>query len=229
MTKAEAKFRARIAELGATLLEPEYLGSDGYHLIRCPKGHETRRRLAEIDPGGHVCRMCSGRDPEVAEQAFRQRLADLGATLLEPRWLGNKTPHRVICVAGHECRPLPNNAKRWGVCLRCRGWDTNAFYILTNEATHVLKLGITTGDGRKRLNRHATDGFTTVHRFITGLPLDGGARELERHALTTLRQAGERPVRGREYFPDRVLPLVLAVLDNYPTGNASDDTQKVSA
>ncbi|WP_434593371.1 hypothetical protein [Streptomyces sp. A5-4] len=148
--------------------------------------------------------------------------------MLEPQWLGNRTPHRVICIDGHECRPLPYNTRRWGVCLRCGGWNSNAFYVLTNEDAGLLKLGITTGDGRQRLNRHAADGFTTVHRYLTGLPLDGGARDLERVALAALREAGERPVRGREYFPASVQPLVLDFADNYPTGNGSD-TQKVSA
>jgi hypothetical protein len=40
-----------------------------------------------------------------AEATFRARLAELGATLLEPIWRGNGTPHRVRCSAGHDCTP----------------------------------------------------------------------------------------------------------------------------
>ncbi|MFF1962948.1 hypothetical protein ACFVW5_04870 [Streptomyces sp. NPDC058232] len=225
--RAEKEFRSRLAEVGATLLEPAWLGALTPHRVRCADGHEVTKIPASVQQGQGVCRVCGGNDPATAEAAFRSRLEKLGATLLEPQWLGTKTPHRVICIAGHECRPLPHNALRWGVCLRCRGWNSDAFYVLTNEDTRVLKLGITSGDGRHRLNRHAADGFTTVHRFLTGLP-DGLAPEMERHALAALRLAGERPVQGREYFPSSVRPLVLDFVDNYPTGNGSD-TQEVSA
>lgn len=224
---AEAEFRSTLADLGATLLEPRWLGSLVPHRVRCVEGHESTPRPASLQQGRGVCRTCAGTDPQAAEAAFRARLAELGATLLEPEWLGSAAAHRVRCVAGHECRPTPSNARVWGVCLRCRGWDSNAFYVLTNEDAAVLKLGITTGDGRQRLGRHASAGFTAVHRFLNDLP-EGVAEALERHALSTLRLAGERPVQGREYFPASVLALVLDVVDNYPTSKPSD-TWKASA
>ncbi|MGJ3558898.1 hypothetical protein ACR6C2_07930 [Streptomyces sp. INA 01156] len=62
---------------------------------------------------GHgVCRACVGVDPVAAEAAFRARLAELDATLLEERWLGNQTPHRVLCVKGHPCTPRPATSRR---------------------------------------------------------------------------------------------------------------------
>ncbi|MER7835311.1 hypothetical protein ABTY98_05210 [Streptomyces sp. NPDC096040] len=228
MTKAEAAFRARLTEVGATLLDGgDYLGSETRHRAVCSAGHECSPRPVDVARGANVCRICAQRDPHAAEQAFRQRLADLGATLLEAKWFGNKVPHRVICAAGHECRPMPNHAMRYGICLKCRGRDTNAFYVLTNEDAELLKFGITSGDGRRRFADHAADGFTTVHRLLTELP-DGVAPALERHVIATLKLAGERPVRGREYFPDRARALVLDVVDNYPTSQPSD-TRKVSA
>ncbi|MFC8463390.1 hypothetical protein [Streptomyces sp. NPDC057250] len=219
-SKGEADFRARLTEMGAVLLEPGYRGSTADHLVRCARGHETLRRPVETVRTGNVCNICTGRNSEAAEQAFRQRLAELGATLVEPRWLGTSRPHRVICTEGHECRPTPNNASKYGICLRCRGWDSNAFYVLTNEHAGTLKLGITTGAGRQRMNRHAADGFTTLHRFLAALP-GGVAPVLERHVLATLRLAGERPVQGREYFPSSVLATVLDVVDHYPISKTS--------
>lgn len=213
--RAEEEFRSKLAELGATLLEPRWLGSLAPHRIVCAEGHESTPRPASLQQGNGVCRSCAGTDPRIAEAAFRARLTELGATLLEPEWLGSAAPHRVRCVAGHECRPTPSNTRVWGVCLRCRGWDSDAFYVLTDEDTAVLKFGITTGDGRQRLGRHASAGFTTVHRFLTDFP-EGVAPALERDVLSTLRLAGERPVRGREYFPASVLALVLDIVDNYP-------------
>ncbi|MDX2649274.1 hypothetical protein PV341_38065 [Streptomyces sp. PA03-1a] len=224
--RAESAFRQRLAELGATLLEPEWLGSLEMHRIRCQYGHESTPRPADVQQGHGICRACVGLDPATAEAKFRARLAELGATLLEPEWLGNHAPHRVLCTAGHECAPRPSNVARWGVCLRCRGWDSNAFYVVSNS-DGALKFGITTGDGRSRLSRHAGAGYETVHRLLTGLP-DGIAPRLERDVLATLRLAGERPLHGREYFPDRVRALVLDVVDNYPIGT-SGTARKVSA
>ncbi|MER6367359.1 hypothetical protein ABT255_03085 [Streptomyces mirabilis] len=227
MTKAEATFRARLAGAGATLVEGDYLGSETRHRVLCSAGHDCSPRPVDVAWGANVCRTCAQRDSHMAEQVFRQRLADLGATLLESKWLGNKTPHRVVCAAGHECRPMPNHALWHGICLKCRGWNTNAFYVLTNEDAGVLKVGITSGNGRRRLAHHAADGFTTVHRFLTELP-DGVAPDLERHVLATLKLAREHPVRGREYFPDRARALVLDIVDNYPI-NQPSDTRKVSS
>jgi hypothetical protein len=106
---AEAAFRARLAELGATLLEPRYLGGHTPHRVRCAAGHECSPRPKDLLRGRGICRTCSKRDPAITEAAFRARLAELGATLLEPRWLGVHTPHRVRCAAGHEHRPRPHD------------------------------------------------------------------------------------------------------------------------
>ncbi|MFE6551685.1 hypothetical protein ACFVHS_25240 [Streptomyces sp. NPDC057746] len=227
MTKAEAKYHAKLATLGVTLLDSEYLGGTVSRRTRCGNGHVTSRRPVDVVNGTLGCLVCAECDSSTAEQAFRHRLAELDATLLESEWLGSKRPHRVICSAGHECKPTPNNASKYGICLRCRGWDSNAFYVLTNEETAVLKLGITAGDGRRRLASHAAAGFTTIHRFLTGLP-EGVAPALERDVLATLRLAGECPVSGREYFPDHVRALVFDVVDNYPTSKPSD-TWKAAA
>ncbi|MPY47110.1 GIY-YIG nuclease family protein [Streptomyces acidicola] len=77
-----------------------------------------------------------------------------------------------------------------------------------------MKFGITSGDPRPRLSDHARDGFDCVIRLIEGLPGDLAPR-LERAVLAALRDAREAPVRGREYFPARVLGLVLDVVDGW--------------
>ncbi|MBL0777355.1 hypothetical protein G6541_08340 [Streptomyces albidoflavus] len=53
-------------------------------------------------------------------------------------------------------------------------------------------------------------------RVHTGLPADV-APALERMILAALRDAREVPVRGKEYFSGRALPLVLDLVDNHPT------------
>jgi len=121
--KSEAEFRARLAELGAILLEP-YGGSKHPHRAQCAAGHQCTPRPNDIQQGVGVCRVCSGLDPATAEAAFRARLAELGAVLLEPRWLGSLVPHRVRCAAGHESAPAPHAIQRGqGICRACVGHD----------------------------------------------------------------------------------------------------------
>jgi hypothetical protein len=43
------------------------------------------------------------------------------------------------------------------------------------------------------------------------------AKILEDEVLNTLKLAGIAPVRGREYFDISALPLILDIVDNYPT------------
>ena len=124
---AEARFRARVTELGAIMLETEWLGTNTPHQVRCADGHESKPRPSEVARGGGICRACSGKDPRVAEARFRARLAELGATLLEPKWLGVNSPHRVRCAAGHESSPHPGSVQQGqGICRTCAGNDPQA-------------------------------------------------------------------------------------------------------
>jgi hypothetical protein len=141
----------------------------------------------------------------------------MGATLLETEWLGNGQPHRVRCASGHECAPRPDAIQSGqGVCRKCAGKAWDVFYVVVDSNAELLKFGITSGNGQRRLRHHRREGFTTVHRLLSGLPSDTAPR-LERDVLAALRLAGEEPVRGREYYPDRVTALVLDIVDNYPS------------
>ncbi|WP_331746823.1 hypothetical protein [Streptomyces sp. NBC_00842] len=151
----------------------------------------------------------------MAEAAFRARLAELGATLLEPTWLGANTTHRVRCAAGHDCTPRPGNIRSGdGLCRACAGKAWDALYVVADDLD-VVKFGITSGDPRPRLSVHRRDGLDQIVRLFTGLP-DGIARELEDTLRAALRDAREEPVRGREYFPARALPLILDLIDHHP-------------
>jgi hypothetical protein len=121
---AEAAFLTRLRELGATLLEPDWLGTRTPHRVRCAYGHECQPRPESVKRGQGICRTCAGNDPAASEAKFRAALAKLGAVLVEPGWLGSQVPHRVMCAAGHECRPRPTSVIRGqGVCRRCVGLD----------------------------------------------------------------------------------------------------------
>lgn len=55
-----------------------------------------------------------------AFEDFRQRVESLGGIVLEPEWLGARTPHRCRCAVGHECRTRPDNLKSGqGMCRVC--------------------------------------------------------------------------------------------------------------
>ncbi|MFF7824222.1 hypothetical protein ACFZCM_03265 [Streptomyces rochei] len=88
------------------------------------------------------------------------------------------------------------------------------FYVVADDVNDVVKFGITSGDPRPRLAVHARDGFDRVIRLFEALPGDLAPR-LERAVLAALRDAREEPVRGREYFPARVLGLILDVVDGW--------------
>jgi len=212
---AEAAFRARLAELGVTLLEPEWLGANVPHRILCAAGHECAPRPHGIARGKSPCRTCASRDSKAAEAAFRARLAELGATLLEPEWLGVNHPHRVLCAAGHECGPHPASvAAGRGICRICAGKAWDVFYVVADQARQRIKFGITSGDPRDRLGRHALHGYAEVVRLAAGLP-GSVAPDMERAVLATLRLAEAEPIRGREYYDGAALAVVLDVVDNW--------------
>ena len=123
---AEATFRARLEELGATLLEPEWLGSKAKHQAICAAGHECSPRPNSLmSMGCGVCRVCAGNDPATAEAAFLARLAELDAVPLYEKWLGNGRAHHVLCVNSHDCYPRPNDVQQVdGICRACAGCDS---------------------------------------------------------------------------------------------------------
>ncbi len=122
---AEARFRRRLKERGMTLLEPAWLGVNTPHRVRCSTGHlfaPTPGNLRRRDSGG--CPFCAGHYWGKGAEAFRRRLEELGATLLETGWLGAGTSHHAICVKGHDCWPYPNAVKLGsGICITCAGQD----------------------------------------------------------------------------------------------------------
>ncbi|MFD7661039.1 hypothetical protein [Streptomyces sp. NPDC059788] len=58
---SEAQFRARVAELGGTVLETAWLGVKTPHRVRCAAGHESTPRPTAVQQGGGICRLCMGK------------------------------------------------------------------------------------------------------------------------------------------------------------------------
>lgn len=113
------------------------------------------------------------------------------------------------------CSPRPNNVLSGrGICQKCAGQCWDVFYVVRNELTDSVKFGVTSGNPKPRLYEHARDGYDQLLRLHEGLPEDT-AGKLERTILAALRDAREQPIRGREYFPARVLPVVLDLVDSH--------------
>lgn len=126
-TAARAAFVARVAELGAELLDVTWRGVDERYRVRCSRGHTTWPLPSSVRAGGGICRVCSGRDGEAAWESFRGLVTELHGEVLEPRWRGTATPHRVRCAHGHESFPTPGNVRRRGsFCPTCAGQDAEA-------------------------------------------------------------------------------------------------------
>jgi len=213
--QAEAAFLVRLVELGATPLYEKWLGVKRKHHVRCADGHDCYPMAQNVLNGKGVCWTCAGNNPAAAEAAFRDRLAELGAAPLFDEWLGNHQPHHVRCAAGHDCSPLPAGVQQGeGVCGKCRGKLWDAFYVVEDKDQRRVKFGVTSGDARPRLADHRAAGYRTVVRLLTDLP-DRAAPDAERAVKTALAMAGEKPVRGTEYFDASCLGLILDVADSW--------------
>jgi hypothetical protein len=210
---AYTEFLANVARTGGRVVEPEWLGKAAPHRVLCLNGHEYTPTPNNMRVGTGFCRVCVGTDPETAWRNFRGRVEELGGEVLELAWLGVNEPHLVICREGHQVRPRPTTVQQGqGICRWCMGKIWDAFYVVQDLETGIVKFGITSGSTRPRLRFHAKQGFTTVVRAVTGLPNDAAA-DLERTILVALAEAGESPVRGREYFPLSATELILSLVD----------------
>jgi hypothetical protein len=228
---AEATFRARVADLGGLVLG-EYRGARLPVACRCASGHDCAPWPTAVQRGQGICQACSSRAPsQIAEAAFRARIADLGGLVLGEYGNG-AVPVACRCASGHDCAPRPSTVQQGeGICRRCQGRDWDVFYVVASADGDRVKLGIT-GEGGRRLRDHRAAGYPVVVRLWVGLPGDL-APELERAALAALRLAGLAPIRGREYFDYRALPVVLDIADNWPgisdhpadTGGTDDDVR----
>lgn len=211
-------FEDRVAELGGRILEDRWLGVDHPHRIQCSVGHLSTPRPTTVAKGHGICRACAGQCPVNAEAAFRRRIATLGGVVLEPAWLGANRPHRIRCAAGHLVETRPDRVGHGiGPCHECAGWTWNIFYLVTDVPKRRLKFGVTSGDPRTRLRKHAQSGYRRRVLCTTFLR-SGEALQLERTVRSALKDAGELPVQGREYFDISVEALVQDIADGWRNG-----------
>lgn len=118
-------FHDLIQSDGGVVQEPAPLGVNVPHRVQCPNGHETTATPSSVRVGLGYCHLCRRTSTARAELRFRDLVATLGGSIVEPAWLGNSKPHRVICREGHETTPRPNDVKTTGsLCRVCAGHDS---------------------------------------------------------------------------------------------------------
>lgn len=196
------------------VLEQRWLGKDKPHKCLCAKGHECSPRPCDVRVGGGLCKICARNDPVTAQKLFYRLVAEQRGTVLEDKWLGARIPHLCQCVNGHKCRPVPDHVQRGGgICLTCAGKEWNVLYVVRNPVARCVKFGITSRDGRQRLYQHNAAGYTEIISVKVELP-EGLARYIEQKIRDVLSVVGAKPVRGREYFSEDYLALILNEIDN---------------
>lgn len=113
-----------LEERGGQVLDQKPLGANKPHRVRCPEGHETTATPSSVRVGLGFCHLCGLTSAARADRQFRDLVAAQGGRVLEPAWLGTKTPHRVVCRLGHETTPRPNDVQQTGnICRVCGGHD----------------------------------------------------------------------------------------------------------
>lgn len=210
---AGENFRRSVEEQGAQVLG-EYAGAHTKVLVRCPAGHYCHPIPNRVQQGAReLCTICSGRDPALAEAAFRRAAAKAGVEVLGV-YVTARVPVLVRCAQGHLSKPMPDSIQQGqGFCKQCRytkDWDT--LYVVVNRQQGRIKFGITYADERPRLRAHRAQGYRDTIRILRDFP---DAYLLEQHIIVTLRDAGIKPVHRREYFDITALAVVLDIIDGW--------------
>jgi hypothetical protein len=138
----ETAFNARLAELGAVLLQTQWLGSNARHKAMCRNGHICYPRPFNVLRQG-ICKTGACNDRRsIGEQRFIIRLYELGARPLYAIYNGGRMPHKVMCNANHICYVRPTNVNQGqGVCKICAGIDS--ITADQNFRNHLISLGAT--------------------------------------------------------------------------------------
>lgn len=136
---AYAVFRARLAKVGATLLEPEWRGAINRHEAICSAGH-TCYPIPHMLRVNRVCTKCPQPASISAQKKFRQRVEELGGEVIDAEWHGNRQTYAVKCAAGHVVRIWPIGLHQGrGICRVCSGFDPDGKW--EKFKAHVEQLG----------------------------------------------------------------------------------------
>ena len=136
---AEAVFRARLAKVGATLIEPEWRGAIARHEAKCSAGH-TCYPIPHMLRHNRVCIKCPSPASIAAWEKFRKRVKELGGDVLDTEWRGSRQTYAVRCPEGHvgQIWPIGIHQAR-GICTTCTGQNPQVAW--ENFRSFVEQLG----------------------------------------------------------------------------------------
>ena len=152
---AEAKFRARVGQLGAVPAPgATWRGVGQPFALVCRRKHQCAPRPGDVFKGTGICRTCAGRDPDAAAVAFVARVENLGGTLAPgAAYVDAQTPVAVICSVGHACHPSPTHVQQGrDLCAACSGMGSAL--SAAKFAARVANLGGTFAPGAVYVNNH---------------------------------------------------------------------------
>jgi hypothetical protein len=111
--------RARLTDLGATLVESEWRGAIVRHEALCSAGH-TCYPIPHMLRKNRVCTKCLTPASIAAQGKFQKRVTELGGEILDEEWQGNRQTYAVRCSAGHVTRIWPIGLHQGrGICSMC--------------------------------------------------------------------------------------------------------------
>lgn len=218
--ETEQSFYQIVREANATV-KGEYTGvSNPIHIV-CVAGHNAfPRPESVVYKGQGLCSTCAYIKSSASQgsnktwQIFCGIVEEANATI-QGAFKGTHKPIHIICEAGHNTYPCPRRVVHDGIslCGQCYVMH-DIFYVVTRAKDGGVKLGITSGEPKKRLCRHAYEEFNTVEFLVTSLP-PGMADDTETRILKDLKSMGHYPVKGREYFGPEAQDIILKLARQY--------------
>lgn len=211
---ASDRFRVLVEGQGGAVIGA-YVDNKTRVEVQCASGHTYLTAPTVVFQGYGICGICSKKSKADGEDRFRVTVQERDGVVVGD-YVDSRTPVEIRCPEGHTGFPKPADVlSGQGMCRECAGKKWDVFYVVRDGLSEVIKVGITSGSPKHRLSAHRRAGLDDVVCVYEGLP-GTVAPDLERNILEALRDAGEHPVRGREYFHERALALVLDLVNNHP-------------
>lgn len=140
------RFDRQVRELGGEPAYEVWQGTHKPHKVVCAEGHECKPRPDSVQRGNGICPTCANKKitrPAAvqAEKDYIARVEALGGTCKHETWEGVSKPHRVICRAGHECKPRPSSVQQGqGLCRTCGDAAINRAAAVQAEKDYIARV-----------------------------------------------------------------------------------------
>jgi len=113
--KALERFRAVVESYGAILLDETWTGAKSLYNIELSSGVKIQRSAMKIRANGLPKISIKDKNSIESFETLNTELSNAGITLLEDKWLGYDTPHRMQFADGKEFSRTPKKIKEKGL------------------------------------------------------------------------------------------------------------------